>query len=217
MSAKENAQSLKVLDELMQKLTIANEADAVKEASQAVASFINGRIEDLDTPVKTVEALKKQLANKKDATAREKALSAIQAIAQHSEVSAHVEPYLISLLPSVFAAAGDKITAVKNAAIAAALAIAEAINPNAVKATLNPLIDTIRNAQKWPEKMTALDFIDTLIRTAPVQLGLRVPELIPVVSEAMWDTKKEVKDRAYQTMEKLCQLIVNRDIERFIP
>lgn len=52
MSAKENAQSLKVLDELMQKLTIANEADAVKEASAAVASFINGRIEDLDTPVK---------------------------------------------------------------------------------------------------------------------------------------------------------------------
>ncbi|KAK1780190.1 armadillo-type protein [Copromyces sp. CBS 386.78] len=217
MSAKENAQSLKVLDELMQKLTIANEADAVKEASAAVASFINGRIEDLDTPVKTVEALKKQLANKKDANAREKALSAIQAIAQHSEVSAHVEPYLISLLPSVFGAAGDKITAVKNAAIAAALAIAEAINPNAVKATLAPLIDTIRNAQKWPEKMTALDFIDTLIRTAPVQLGLRVPELIPVVSEAMWDTKKEVKERAYQTMEKLCQLIVNRDIERFIP
>ncbi|KAK3502412.1 elongation factor 3 [Neurospora crassa] len=217
MSAKENAQSLKVLDELMQKLTIANEADAVKQASIEVASFINGRTQDLDTPVKTVEALKKQLANKKDATAREKALSAIQAIAQHSEVSAHVEPYLVALLPSVFTAAGDKITAVKNAAIAAALAIAEAINPNAVKATLNPLIDTIRNAQKWPEKMTALDFIDSLIRTAPVQVGLLVPDLIPVISEAMWDTKKEVKERAYQTMEKLCQLIVNRDIERFIP
>ncbi|KAL0472600.1 elongation factor 3 [Neurospora intermedia] len=217
MSAKENAQSLKVLDELMQKLTIANEADAVKQASIEVASFINGRTQDLDTPVKTVEALKKQLANKKDATAREKALSAIQAIAQHSEVSAHVEPYLVALLPSVFTAAGDKITAVKNAAIAAALAIAEAINPNAVKSTLNPLIDTVRNAQKWPEKMTALDFIDTLIRTAPVQLGLLVPDLIPVISEAMWDTKKEVKERAYQTMEKLCQLIVNRDIERFIP
>lgn len=52
MSAKENAQSLKVLDELMQKLTIANEADAVKQASIEVASFINGRTQDLDTPVK---------------------------------------------------------------------------------------------------------------------------------------------------------------------
>ena len=71
---------------------------------------------------RTVEALKKQLNNKKDALVREKALNAIQAIAQHSEVSAHVEPYLIVLLPSVLAGAGDKITAVKTAAIATALA-----------------------------------------------------------------------------------------------
>jgi len=213
----ENAQSVKILDELMQKLVISKEADAVKESSLALASFINGRIEDLDTPTKTVEALKKQLANKKDAATREKALVAIAAIAQHSEVSAHVEPYLIVLLPSVLAAAGDKITSVKNAAFAATIAIAGAINSNAVKATLPPLIDSIRNAQKWPEKMAALDFIETIIASSPIQIGLRVPDLIPVISEAMWDTKKEVKDRAYTTMEKLCALIVNRDIERFIP
>jgi elongation factor 3 len=166
---------------------------------------------------RTVDALKKQLANKKDATARERALNAIQAIAQHSEVSAHVEPYLIALLPSVLAGAGDKITAVKNAAIAAAMAIAEGINPHAIKAALPALIDSLRNAQKWPEKMTVLDFLDTIVRTSPAQTAFRVPELIPAVSDAMWDTKKEVKDRAYKSMEKICQLIVNRDIERFIP
>ncbi|KAI6292433.1 translation elongation factor EF-3 [Pyricularia oryzae] len=33
----------------------------------------------------------------------------------------------------------------------------------------------------------------------------------------MWDTKKEVKEHAYKIMEKICSLIVNRDIERFIP
>lgn len=167
--------------------------------------------------IRTVEALQKQLANKKDAAVREKALNAIQAIAQHSEVSAHVEPYLIVLLPSVLAAAGDKITAVKTAAQAASQAIAEAINPNAIKATLPALSDSIRNAQKFTEKMTALDFLDTLIRTSTTQMSFRVPELIPVISDAMWDTKKEVKERAYKTMEKLCALIVNRDIERFIP
>jgi len=48
----ENAQSIKVLDELMQKLTISKEADAIKEASASIASFINGRIEDLDTPTR---------------------------------------------------------------------------------------------------------------------------------------------------------------------
>jgi elongation factor 3 len=82
---------------------------------------------------------------------------------------------------------------------------------------LPSLIDSLRNAQKWQEKMTVLDFIDTLVRVCPAQTAFRVPELIPVISEAMWDTKKEVKERAYKTMEKVCELIVNRDIERFIP
>jgi elongation factor 3 len=50
--AAENAQSVKVLDELMQQLSISKEADAIKSASQEIASFINGRIQDLDTPTK---------------------------------------------------------------------------------------------------------------------------------------------------------------------
>lgn len=105
----------------------------------------------------------------------------------------------------------------KNASIAAGLAIAEAINPNASKAVLPSVIDSLRNAQKFPERLLALDFIDTLIRTSPVQISVRVPELIPAVSEAMWVTKKEVSTRAYKTMEKVCGLIVNKDIEKFIP
>ncbi|KAI0875948.1 elongation factor 3 [Hypoxylon argillaceum] len=215
--ASENAKSAKVLDDLMAKLTISKDAAATKDASAALASFINGQIEDQEAPTKTVEALKKQITNKKDAAVREKAAHAIQAIAQHSEISSNVEPYLVVLLPLVLAAIGDKITAVKNAATAAALAIIEAVNPNSVKAALPHITNSILTAQKWPEKMAALDCIDTLVRTAPAQLAYRVPELIPVISESMWDTKKEVKDRAYKTMEKICELIVNRDIERFIP
>ncbi|KIH92589.1 elongation factor 3 [Sporothrix brasiliensis 5110] len=166
---------------------------------------------------RTIDALSKQLANKKDATVREKALTAIQAIAQHAEVSANVEPFLIVLLPAVLASAGDKITSVKTAAIAAGLAIAEALSPNAVKAALPSVIESLRNAQKFPERLLALDFIDTLIRTAQAQMSTRVPELIPAVSEAMWVTKKEVSTRAYKTMEVVCSLIVNKDIEKFIP
>ncbi|KAL2201973.1 elongation factor 3 [Sarocladium strictum] len=213
----ENAQSVKVLDELFQKLTVSTDAADIKGASAELAGFINGRIEDQAVPTKTIENLKKQLTNKKDAVAREKGAVAIEAIASHSEVSASVEAYLVELLPAVLAVVGDKITAVKTAAQSAVLAIAGAINGNAVKAALPAIIESIRNAQKWPEKMAALDFIDALVKNAPAQFGYRVPELIPVISEAMWDTKKEVKERAYKTMESLCQLIVNRDIERFIP
>ena len=106
---------------------------------------------------------------------------------------------------------------VKTAAQAAALAIAKAVNPNAVKAALPAINKSITSAQKWPEKMTGLECIETFVESAPTQLAFLVPDLIPVVSEAMWDTKPEVKKAAYGTMEKVCNLIVNKDIERFIP
>ncbi|KOS22658.1 Elongation factor 3 [Escovopsis weberi] len=213
----ENSESVKILDELFQKLTVSKDVSDIKESSNELASFINGRIGDQEVPEKIIEGLKKQLSNKKDATAREKACIAVETIASHSEVSANVEPYLVVLLPLILAAVGDKITAVKNAANAAVLAIAGAISGNAVKIALPHIMESVRNAQKWPEKMAALDFIEALVKSAPAQLAFRVPDLIPVISESMWDTKKEVKERAYQTMERLCQLIVNKDIERFIP
>jgi elongation factor 3 len=168
-------------------------------------------------PSRTVEVLKKQLANKKDAVVRERALNAIKAIAEHSETSAAVEPYLVVLLSSVLAAVGDKMVPVKNAAQETALSIVKAVNANAVKAVLPPIINSILTAQKWQEKITGLSCVEALVESAPTQLALRVPDLIPVVSESMWDTKPEVKKMAYGTMEKVCGLIVNKDIERFIP
>jgi elongation factor 3 len=166
---------------------------------------------------RVVESLKKQLNNKKDALARERAVDGIRAIAQHSSVSPAVEPYLLSLLPLALAAVSDKMTPVKVAAQSAAVAVVRAINPNAVKAALPPIINSIRNAQKWPEKMTGLECIEALVETAPAQLAFLVPTLIPVVSDGMWDTKPEVKKKAYGTMGKVCGLIVNKDIEKFIP
>ncbi|KAG9237401.1 putative elongation factor 3 [Amylocarpus encephaloides] len=213
----ENKNSVKVLDELMAKLNISKAQEDINAATHNLALFINGPIEENDAPTKTVESLKKQLGNKKDAAVRERALNAIQAIAEHSDTSASVEPYLVVLLPNVLSAVGDKMVPVKNAANAAALAIVKALNANSVKAVLPPIINSILSAQKWAEKITGLNCIEALVASAPAQLAYRVPDLIPVVSESMWDTKPEVKKMAYGTMEKVCGLIVNKDIDRFIP
>jgi elongation factor 3 len=167
--------------------------------------------------LRAVDAFQKQLNNKKDAAARERACEAIRAIASHQTIAPGVEPHLVSLLGPVLAAAGDKMTAVQKAAQAAALAIVQGINANAVKAVVPIILNSLQNAQKWQEKMCALDCLNCLVESAPAQLSFRVPELIPAVSEAMWDTKADIKKAAYSTMEKVCGLIVNKDIERFIP
>ncbi|KZF23328.1 elongation factor 3 [Xylona heveae TC161] len=213
----ENKKSVKVLDELLSKLSISKTAEETIETSTNIASFINGPIEEHDAPTKAVASLKSMLGNKKDAAARERGLKAIYAIAQHSSISPVVEPYLVELLSHTLAAVGDKIASVKDAATATSLAIVSAVNANAVKIVLPPIINSILTAQKWPEKMTALRCVEALVASAPAQLSYRVPELVPVVSESMWDTKAEVKKAAYGTMEKICALIVNKDIERFIP
>ncbi|GAB7358983.1 hypothetical protein MBLNU230_g5057t1 [Neophaeotheca triangularis] len=213
----ENKQSVQALEELMKKLSVSKAADEVKNVNQELATFINGDIEEKAAPTQFVEGVKKMLADKKNADARQHACEAIAAVAKHADVSPSVEPYLVSLLPSVLAAVGDKMVPVKVAANDAALAITKATNPNAVKLLIPSFVESIHNAQKWPEKMCDLECIEALCETAKAQTAYRVPELIPIVSEAMWDTKPEVKKRAYGTMEKLCALIVNKDIERFIP
>ena len=132
-------------------------------------------------------------------------------------MSVGVEPYLVSLLPSILATVGDKIVAVKKAAEITATTIVDKINPNAVKAVLSYLTTSILEAQKWQEKAAALTLLGALVAKAPSQVAVRLPELVPTVSSAMWDTKPEIKKQAKATMASLCSLICNKDIERFIP
>jgi elongation factor 3 len=217
ISGKETASSVALVESLIQNLSISKTPDEANTHANSLASLLNGPIEEKAVPAKAVESLKKQLANKKDANARERALEAIRAVAEHSSVAPGVEPFLVSLLGPSLTAVGDKMSNVKNAAQLAALALVKAINPNATKAALPFIINSILSAQKWPEKMTGLQCVESLVEAAPAQLAFLVPDLIPVISESMWDTKPEVKKAAYGTMEKVCGLIVNKDIERFIP
>lgn len=48
----ENAESVKILDELFQKLTVSKEIAEMKQSSNEIASFVNGRIEDQAVPSK---------------------------------------------------------------------------------------------------------------------------------------------------------------------
>ncbi|KAK2756822.1 translational elongation factor EF-1 alpha [Arachnomyces sp. PD_36] len=216
-SAMETAKSVEVIDNLMKTLSVSKTKDETNAAANNIASLLNGPTDDQAVPTRAVETLKKQLSNKKDAALRERSVDAIRTIAQHSTLSPAVEPHLITLLGPTLTAVSDKMTPVKEAAQEASIAIVKAVNPNSVKAVLPPIINSILSAQKWAEKMTALKCVEALVESSPAQLAFRVPDLIPVVSESMWDTKPEVKKYAYGTMEKICGLIVNKDIDRFIP
>jgi elongation factor 3 len=53
----ENSKSLKVLEEMMGKLTVSKAQDEINASAQAIATFINGDIEEADAPTKYVPSL----------------------------------------------------------------------------------------------------------------------------------------------------------------
>ncbi|EER33860.1 elongation factor 3 [Candida tropicalis MYA-3404] len=212
-AASESQYSTEVLSELLSKLQVADNKD---EAASNIATFLNSSIVEHDVPLEFFEDLKKQV-KAKDANTVIAALDAYKHIASTNGLSPSVEPYVVELVGEVATKAGDKNKDVQTAAASALLAIASAITPTAVKAILPKLLENLTSTNKWTEKVAILSAVSQLVDTAKDQIALRMPELIPVLSEAMWDTKKEVKEAATATMTKSTETIDNKDIERFIP
>lgn len=218
MSAEqEKSQSVEVLNELFSKLMVAESEDDRSKAATSVAQFINGPIEEHDVPVKFFDDLKKALGDKKNQNGRLSALEAFTAISGANEIAPAVEPLLVSHATEVLVLAGDKAKEVQTAATEAIKVLTKNVTPRAVKAILPHLTNSVANSNKWTEKVAALESISLLVDAARDQVALRMPELIPVLSEAMWDTKKEVKNGAHATMTKATDTIDNKDIEKFIP
>lgn len=235
VSGKETAQSVAVLEDLFKNLNVSSSPDEVNAATGNLAHLLSGPIPEQTLPLKAVETLQKQLANKKDGNARVRALDAIRAIASHATIAPGVEPHLVTLLAPVLETAGKKkAKAVPNeveTAHAAAIAIFKGINGNAVKAILPTILESLDMRKNTGEKLAALDCITELVRSAPAQLAFRVPDLIPVLSAAMWhadekvteqirgvqEGNKDKKEPRVGDLETVCGLIVNKDIEKFIP
>lgn len=209
----DSEQSIKVLNELLGKLTIATPEKREQVATE-VASFINGDIIEHDAPEQFFSGLFKAIKDKKSAA---NALETVCHVASPSDLSPSVEPFIVSAVPVICEQCGHKDKDIQETASKALIAIVKAVNPVAVKALLPHLTSALSNTNKWQEKVSILAAISDLVDSAKTQIALRMPELIPVLSEAMWDTKKEVKNAATNTITKATETVDNKDIDRFIP
>jgi elongation factor 3 len=212
-AASESKYSSEVLSELLSKLEVSENKN---ESAANVASFLNSSIVEHDVPEEFFKDFKVAL-NSKDANVAISALNAYTHIASPSGLTPSVEPYIVSLAKDVATQAGNKNKDVQQAATDALKAIAQAITPSAVKALLPDILENLHSSNKWTEKVAILAAIFDLVDSARSQIALRMPELVPVLSEAIWDTKKEVKDAALRTMTKATETVDNKDIEKFIP
>jgi len=82
-----------------------------------------------------------------------------------------------------------------------------------MKSLLPTLFTALPVEKKWQIRELSLMCIGRFQATAPKQLGDALPLVVPEVTACMWDTKKQVKSAASDTMKKALEVIGNRDIE----
>ncbi len=188
-----------------------------QSASEGIASLAQ---KDGASAIKSTgftDAVVKALGDKKSPGAREGAAQAVNAVSKAAARA--LEPFFIdsglySVLVETFA---DKIPAVRTAAVEAVRSFVANANPWAAALLLPVLLHQIKTAGKWQVKTGALTILDQLVASAPQQTAKLMPEIVPVLSEAIWDTKADVKKQARESLTKATALVSNKDIEQFIP
>jgi elongation factor 3 len=187
-------------------------------ATKAFASAIQNDGPAAISAVGFIDAALKALSDKKSPAAREGAAVAIVALAKAGATKA-LEPSFIDsgLYAALIEGFADKMPAARNAAVEAVREFAATMNPWATALLLPTLLVQIKTAGKWQVKTGALVVLNQLVASAPVQTARLMPDIVPVLAGAIWDTKADVKKAARDSLEKACALVSNKDIERFIP
>jgi elongation factor 3 len=159
-----------------------------------------------------VEGLKAQLG---DRATSEAAFRAITALCQVMTFKA--EPFMVPFLPNVLAGVADKKSKeVRDAAEEAGPCIIAICSIQASK-NVQPFLFAGIAETNWQTKMWALRLLGQFAEQSDAPFSRTLYQVVPVVSSAMWDTKKEVKEAARAATLQALNTCQNRDIRPFIP
>ncbi|KAF9585199.1 hypothetical protein BGW38_003469 [Lunasporangiospora selenospora] len=153
--------------------------------------------------------------NKKSGLAREGALIGLCALTD--VIGRPIEPFMLQLLPTILDGYADKGPVVQDASARTADAIL-GIMPSQSAPILLPILyqGFSGPGKKWQTKVGALELLADLANSSPIQVGIALPEIIPLVKDCLSDTKKEVADQALKTMLRICNVDGNPDISRHL-
>lgn len=135
--------------------------------------------------------LEQEAKNKKSGLAREGALIGLCALAE--VIGRPSEPFMLPLLPLILELYADKGVVVQDAAARAAVAIMGIMPSQSAPIVLPILFQCISGpGKKWQTKVGALQLLADLSNASPIQVGIALPEIIPIVKDCLSDTKQEV-------------------------
>ncbi|KAI9290822.1 ARM repeat-containing protein, partial [Neoconidiobolus thromboides FSU 785] len=183
---------------------VANEIAATIQANGVGAFGADDLLEKLD-----------QNTLSKSSDVREGTLYTYTAII--NTVGKPAEPFIVSVLTNILECLSDKVTIVRQAADETTKALISILSPNSVKAILPTLFEALELNKKWQTKEGSLNLIASLPTIAHRQVQDNLKDILPVVSDAMWDSKPQVKTAAKACMTSVTGCVGNGDIEPFLP
>lgn len=130
----------------------------------------------------------------KNAAAREGSLQAIAALC--NEVGVCCEAYFIPLLPKILERLADKASNVRSAAEAAGKALVDLLGPLAAQLALPVLFESMHQSRPWQVKVGTMRLLNQLCKSRPAQVSGALPEIVPLVSDAMCDPRVQVRAAA---------------------
>ena len=122
-----------------------------------------------------------------------------------------VEPYLITLFPSIMALAADKDRKVQIKAQEAGAAMMAALNPVAVDGML-PLLFKQFDEHRWQTKLAAVDMFAELAAASPKSVSATLPGIVVKLMDVSQDPKPAIKESAIKALRNCCQVIDNADV-----
>lgn len=192
-------------------------SSADKEAAQELANLVKLEGPSAFSDLGIEDVIIKGLNDKKNASAREGACTLISTICGEG-IGHEFEPFVYEhVFNALVEAMGDKEKEVRKAAQDALKAFVKIMSGWAAPQVLSILLNQMRTAGKWQVKTGCVATLEEMVTACPDRVAFSMPDIIPVMSEVMWDTKTDVQKASRASMTKLCSLISNKDIEKFIP
>ena len=148
-------------------------------------------------------------ADKKAAHRRQGALFGFECLSER--LGRLFEPYVIHILPILLTSCSDGDDGVREAGEAAAKSVMAQLSGQGVKLVMPALLQGVEDSA-WKTKKAAIDLLGSMAYCAPRQLGTCLPTIVPVMAEAVSDTKVQVRDAAKAALDHVGSVIKNPEI-----
>lgn len=147
--------------------------------------------------------------------AREGCLLFIRALSQI--LGTQSEPFIVPLFAATLEECGSSSSIVREAAEDAAKSILALVSTYAISIFIAPVIFEALHSPEWRVKAIALNQLAECAKLHPTPICNLLPQIIPILSTQVWDTKAQVTQAAVASILSCCETNQNPDIKPAIP